>query len=258
MNLTPIDWANRSWNPAVGCTKRCEYCYAPKHAKRQPCALCRSFTPHLHMSRLDDPDLRRKKPTRIFLGSMGELFDPQLRTVITTRGVTEYMPGDVIVGFILDRLKEFPQHTFIILTKRPDIAKQYAFPLNVWLGVSVENQEAADERIPQLLECNAALRFVSYEPAHGPVDFENIDGDDHFFWDVLRGVSGPNTIVDTPKLDFIIIGAETGNRKGKIVPEREWIEAAIDQARAARVPVFVKNNVVKLYPEFAGIREFPD
>ena len=57
--------------------------------------------------------------------------------------------------------------------------------------------------------------------------------------------------------DWVIIGAETGNRKGKIVPERWWIEGAIAQAREAHVPVFVKSNLVEIYPEFADIREFP-
>ena len=189
-----IGWADYTWNPVVGCTKGCDYCYARRQAKRfkKKCGLCYYFTPHLHLSRLNDPDLGRKKLARIFLGSMGELFDPDDR-IIT--GTTHRVPARSAVTLVLQHVAGHPRHTFIILTKRPDRAKEYDFPPNVWLLTSIENQPTADERIPQLLECKASVLGVSYEPAHGPVDYENVDGDDHFFWDVLRGVAGPNTII---------------------------------------------------------------
>ncbi len=261
MNPTNIGWCDRSWNPFVGCTMRCDYCYAPRHAKRQKCELCKGFTPHLHMSRLNDPELRRKTPLQVFLGSMGELFDPKLMTVVLTNGEVEFMPKAVIVPFVLKNLTRFPQHTFIILTKRPDLAKKYAFPPNVWLLTSVEKQEAADKRIPQLLECKASVLGVSYEPAHGPVD-----------WSFLRfcpcGLKDPfykapeqhhAACTRAPCINWFIIGAESGNRKGKVTPKREWIQSAIDQARAAGAAVFVKRNIwEKLYPEFEGIEECPD
>ena len=262
-----IEWCDDSWNPIVGCTKGCAYCYARRQAKRQKhnCQWCYDFVPHLHMERLQDKGLRSKKPRKVFLGSMGELFDPALANIYGLSYAQE------LVQHVLATCAAHPQHTFQVLTKRPDRAAQFVFPPNVWLGTSIANQADADERIPQLLECKAAVRFVSYEPMHGPVDFTFvIDKPGVRGLDVLGGRkyaymgkdAGKPTYEEmvghhTDTIDWLILGAETGNRKGKIVPEHKWVTDAVFQAHCVGVPVFVKDNLRNIYPEFAGIQEFP-
>jgi protein gp37 len=114
------------------------------------------------------------------------------------------------------------------------VACNAPWPLpNVWLGVSVEDQATADERIPLLLESPAALRFVSYEPAIGPVDFG----------EVPIGMFGPlrphGGVGDqTPRLDWLIFGGESG--PGARPCDIAWIRSAVGQCKSAGVPVFVK------------------
>lgn len=189
MNKSKIEWTEVTWNPVTGCTKvseGCRNCYAERMSKRLAgrCGYPKDepFRVTLHPEKLDEP-LKWKKPRRIFVNSMGDLFH-------------EDVPDD-----FLDRVFAVMAHatcatcaTFLILTKRPGRMQQYlssldrkdkigrwldtvghyravAWPIpNVWLGVSVENQATADERIPLLLQTPAAVRFVSCEPLLGPVD----------------------------------------------------------------------------------------
>src|SRR3990170_4343202 len=162
MANTKIEWATKSWNPITGCTKvsaGCQNCYAKRMAKRlagrygYPKDNPFAVTPH--PERLQEP-LSWKKPQRIFVCSMGDLFHEAVSFSFVRR--------------VLDIVDSCPQHTFLFLTKRPERMEYYP-RRNVWLGVSVENQETEDERIPLLLQPPAAKRFVSYEPALGPVDF---------------------------------------------------------------------------------------
>ncbi len=173
---TKIPWATETWSPITGCTPvspGCANCYAAKMAKRlrgrfgypqdEP------FRVTFHPDRLDQP-LRWQKPRRIFVVSMGDLFHEDVSRDWLTK--------------VFQTICYAEQHTFLALTKRPlwmiDFL-HYAqgglpfqapvWPLpNLWLGTSVENQATADERIPYLLRCPAAVRYVSYEPALGPVD----------------------------------------------------------------------------------------
>lgn len=111
---------------------------------------------------------------------------------------------------------------------------------NVWLGVSVEDQATADERIPHLLATPAAVRFVSYEPALGPVDFQQ--------WIDRHACVGHSTTGDgenmqtcegcVPRLDWLIVGGESG--PGARPCNVAWIRYVVRQCRAAGVPVFVK------------------
>jgi protein gp37 len=180
MAKTKIEWADRVWNPVTGCTKvseGCRNCYAERMARRlagrcgypgQP----NQFNVTLHPGRLDEP-LKWKKPCRIFVDSMGDLFHEDVPVAFIWR-----------VWYIMHQT---PQHTYMILTKRAERMNRvlsiwlkdtfsadisWPFP-NVWLGVSVEDQKTANERIPWLLKTPAAVRFVSCEPLLGPVNLEN-------------------------------------------------------------------------------------
>jgi protein gp37 len=193
--------------------------------------------------------------------------------------------ADFVTDAMRDRLLAVcaltPQHTYQFLTKRADDQKRYlsdpgkredvedagstlynccyantqaGWPLpNVWLGVSCEDQQRADERIPHLLATPAAVRWVSYEPALGPVDFTNIryaDEDCECRWDVLNGLhvilnsDSMDAVADSrlcdnfPTLDWIVAGGESG--PGARPCDLAWLRAVVQQCASAGVPCFVK------------------
>jgi len=234
---TGIQWTDATWNPISGCSKvspGCKNCYAERdwaRLSRNPKLknyFGRPFTEvRCHPERLEQP-LRWKKPRKIFVNSMSDLFH-------------EDVPFEFIhsVFTMMDRSR---LHTFQVLTKRPERMNAYissmkyehlcggrlgvALPLrNVWLGVSIENQETADERIPILLDTPAAVRFLSLEPLLEPVNLE---------WEWFN-----KTIADyDPVIDWVIVGGESGPNARPC--NIEWIRSIIAQCRAAGVPVFVK------------------
>ena len=195
MNQTKIDYVDQSWNYSTGCTNEfpCwKYCWARRDANRlahNPCVKHREryegFRPTFWPERLDEPR-QMKKPKRIAVSSMGDLFHS---------GVPEEW---IDKGFAV--MAVCPQHTFLVLTKRPERMAEYLndadledrldeichefpgaldetwhypalWPLpNVWVGTSVSNQADADERIPALMQCPGNL-WVRYEPIQGPVLF---------------------------------------------------------------------------------------
>ena len=217
MNITKIEWTDWTINPVVGCPHNCEYCYARKMAKRQThrCRLCYEFVPHPHLERLEKLN-PRQKPKKIFIDSMWDW---------NAKGVKREW-----IEAILKKMRECFLHTFQILTKRPARYSRFSYPSNVWLGTSISTN--ADRHWVTDL-CNASpnnLRFVSVEPLHEELDFQ-----------FSRTIS------------WIIIGAETGNRKGKIVPERKWVQEIINNGRKNGIPVFIKDNV----NWHETIREFP-
>ena len=230
--LTKIEWADAVWNPINGCTKvseGCRNCYAERMATRlagragYPAE--HPFAVTLHPEHLEEP-LHWRKGRRIFVCSMSDLFHP---------GVPD--------GFIIDVwsvMDSCPQHTFQILTKRPDrmanltgpgeVPRPWELP-NVWLGTSVEDQATADERIPHLLRCPAAVRFVSYEPALGPIDLHLEEIAIAF----EPGSYGPNEEILGP-LHWAIAGGESGPKARPAHPV--WFRSVRDQCQAAGVPFF--------------------
>lgn len=190
-----IEWTDATWNPVAGCSpvsEGCRNCYAARQALRMgsnPNEKVRAayggtaemrgagssrravFTGRVNLlaDRLDQP-LRWKRPRRVFVNSMSDLFHPDVPFEFVDR--------------VYDVMCRSPQHTFQILTKRPErMAEFFAArepeghllrpPLpNVWLGTSVEDQAAADDRIPHLLRTPAAVRFLSCEPLLGPVELD--------------------------------------------------------------------------------------
>jgi len=269
---TKIEWADETWNPLTGCSAvsaGCDHCYArpmaTRLAGRYGYPADEPFRPTFHPDRLDEP-LRWRKPRRVFVCSMGDLFHEDVK--------------DAEIGAVFGIMKLAAQHTFLVLTKRakrmedwivdatrrfptrwwmedalnfrkrPELAERLVpespWPLsNVWLGVTAENQRAADARIPVLLQIPAAVRFVSVEPMVGPVDIERA---------VYR--SGRLAESEGWGIDWVICGGETG--PGARMMNVEWARDLRDQCKAAGVPFFFKRmGDGRETPADLRVREFP-
>ena len=182
MNNTKISWTQKTWNPIVGCSKYsagCANCYAETLTRRFPKAFPNGFNVTLHPERLDEPK-HVKKPTMFFVCSMADLFHKDV--------------PDEFIDKVIQIIKDCPQHTFQLLTKRTDRMYDYftygkhPVPSNCWIGTTVENQLAV-RRIPWLAEIKSApVRFLSCEPLLSDIkdlDLFNID------WVIVGGESGP-------------------------------------------------------------------
>ena len=184
MAATTIEWTEATWNPVTGCTKvspGCQHCYAERMAKRlqamgQP-HYARAFEVSCHEDALLLP-LRWKKPRRIFVNSMGDVFHSRV-------------PDD-FVRDVFEVMAKADQHCFQLLTKRAerlaDLAPRLPWPSNVWIGVSVETADYLD-RLDHLRKVPAAVRFVSFEPLLGPIGHVDLTGID---WVIVGGESGPS------------------------------------------------------------------
>lgn len=193
-----ISWTERSWNPVTGCTRvsdGCGHCYAfalhdrrheafekyqgiyPRTGRPMPRQYARPFSEvQLLPERLDDP-LHIRTPQRFFVNSMSDLFHSQV-------------PEDYIRQ-VFEVMERASWHTFQILTKRVGrlrrIAPRLIWPLNVWMGVSIEN-DLLTVRADVLRTIPAAIRFLSCEPLLGPLPSLNLEGID---WVITGGESGP-------------------------------------------------------------------
>lgn len=223
-----IEWTDATWNPTTGCRKvspGCDNCYAATLAKRLkamgspryqndgPDGLGFGLT--LHWDKIPEP-LTWKKPKRVFVNSMSDLFHPSV-------------PADFLLR-CFEVMASAPMHQFQVLTKRPTYMARVVPvvldklgvsepPANVWLGISIENQEWADKRIPPLLETPAAVRFLSCEPLLAPLDLSP--------W--LEGVT---------LIDWVIVGGESGPNHRAF--DRDWARSLLEQCQRAGVPFFFK------------------
>lgn len=295
--MTKIEWTDATWNPVVGCTAvsaGCANCYAARlsatRLRSQPqydglATLSAGGMPQwtgavrLIPERLNQP-LHWRKPRKVFVCDMSDLF--------------HYDVPFEFIDRVFAVMALCPQHTFQVLTKRPERMAEYLrghdasyfrarpafesfrswigrhnivdgmktfrslpsdpFP-NLWLGTSVEDQQAANERIPHLLRCPAAVRYLSCEPLLGAVDLRQVDipnpsggifragpfqcdscgytpADVAMMMDHhLCGGSGP-------RLTWVIVGGESGPRARPC--NVKWIRSIVEQCKAARVPCFVK------------------
>ena len=256
MANTKIAWADKVWNPVVGCSKvspGCQNCYAERMAKR----LANIWYAKGHEAnaerygeivnylgnwmgrvslfpeRLNEP-LGWRKPRRIFVNSMGDLFHENVPT-----------------GFVSDvfRIMErCPQHTFLILTKRPERMKQLLNGVvtgretehrkHIWLGVSAENQQAFDERTELLSQIPAAVRFVSIEPMLGEIKMGRLV----FFREGFSPPQFQEEMIGRKRIDWIIAGCESG--PGRRPANLDWFRSLRDQCVAAGVPFFLKQAVI--------------
>lgn len=292
---TTIEWTDRTWNPVRGCSRvseGCRNCYAERQAARYS-GPGQAFDGFAHSGsagprwtgevallphKLAEP-LSWRKPQRVFVNSMSDLFHGRLR--------------NEEIAAVFGVMAACRLLTFQVLTKRPERmrewfewlerqrGKRFLWPMliehaacvagnsdrlfaaanksagidtwplpNVWLGVSVEDQATADERIPLLLQTPSAVRFVSYEPALGPVDFQ------HWLWATAPSTAGPWTLpsgrtirsggvggqqlraVPARELQWLIVGGESG--PGARPFDVDWARSTVQQCREAGVPCFVK------------------
>lgn len=279
MGKSSIEWTDRTWNPLAGCTRvsrGCDNCYAAIMARRLEAMALQDMSNGKNPGRkmkyigttnklasgrivfngtinLDPQGLSEpatwKKPSMVFVNSMSDLFHKDV--------------PDAFIGRVWSKMLEFPQHTFQVLTKRPErmadvvtrlveegYRKGFREPSNIWLGTSVENQDTADERIPELLKVPARVRFLSMEPLLGPVDLRldlmeyGPDGEAPIFWHAkdcsnycdyaCGGEEYPGGI------DWVIVGGESGHNARPMHPQ--WVRSLLDQCQRVGVPFFFKQH----------------
>lgn len=278
MTDTAIEWTDRVWNPTTGCDRvsaGCDNCYAMTMAKRlkgmgqakyqrdgDPRTSGPGFLAQYHSPVVGEP-LRWRKPQRVFVNSMSDLFHDNI--------------PDVFIARVWEVMQRCPQHTFQVLTKRHarmrsllssaefremvfkfggvgrgqangHLEQYRGWPLNnVWVGVSAENQQWADIRIPALLDTPAAVRFVSCEPLLGPITL-------HPYWTHGRPRWGAPTPTPAgpgaggsidmqplelaPRLDWLITGGESGPGARPMHPA--WARSLRDQCVKAGVAFHFK------------------
>lgn len=237
MNKTKIDWCDSTWNPVTGCLHGCEYCYARGIANRFGGNFTMSrcsehgflelyarpdnpypdkFSPTFHRYHLND--YIGKKSRNIFVCSMADLFG-------------SWVPDSWIEEVFKD-CEKAPQHNYLFLTKNPqryvELAEKGVLRCsdNMWYGWSQTRSE--DVKI-LCFPCSPNL-FISVEPILEPIH---------------------------PSLeDWIIVGAETGRRKDKVVPKREWIEQIVEDCKKYEIPLFMKSSLAEIWDE-PLIQEFP-
>jgi len=279
MNITDIDWTDRSWNPVTGCLHKCPYCYARNQARRfaghdevptwkrkmfvegghtryeietrlqrttksgkiVSAAYPFGFVPTFHEYRLDEPQ-HYKKPQTIFVGSMCDLFG-------------EWVPDEWIKE-VIKACEKAPQHTYIFLTKNykryEDLIAKKILPsimnTHYYFGHSITTQKDADSlrdwicfhsrEKPEYKNLYWISRFMSVEPLHEDI----------------------NILLKWFRVEWVIIGAETGNRKGKIIPKKEWIKNILFQCYSEMghqtVPVFMKDSLAEIWKK-PLIQEYP-
>ena len=284
---TGIEWTDATWNPIRGCSRvseGCRHCYAERVAARfsgpgQPyeglVRLSKTLdgvkpigwngTVRMVAEHLADP-LRWKKPRRVFVNSMSDLFHESLT--------------NEQIAAVFGVMAAAPRHTYQVLTKRAKRMREWfawllagevspsgkcyaaasgavdfgtwwrtvpqTWPLpNVWIGVSVENQAAADERIPELLATPAAVRWISAEPLIGPVRLDHMDVEraGNKDWCQIDALTGRHTDMgrpcpDVPRLSWVVAGCESG--PGARPCDVAWLRSLRDQCAKAGVAYFVK------------------
>ena len=207
---TSIEWTDSTWNPVTGCHKispGCKNCYAARLAPRLKAMgnprYANGFEVTLHHDLVDLPT-KWKKPRKIFVNSMSDLFHDEVTLEFIQEVFSTIVAGD--------------HHTFQVLTKRPEraleLSGQLPWPSNLWMGTSVENADYL-HRVDTLRQIPAQTRFLSLEPLIGAV---------------------PD--IDLINIDWVIAGGESGPGARKI--EEDWVRSIRDQCDDAGVRFFFK------------------
>jgi protein gp37 len=259
-----IEWTDHTFNAWVGCTKvspGCDHCYAESWAKR-------TGRPWLWTTR----DRKRTTPAywrqplkwhaavpdgerrRVFCASLADVFDneadPQWRVDL------------------FDLVRATPRLDWLLLTKRignvrtmlpPDWNNSITGYNNVWLGISVVNQEEADRDIPKLLNTPARIHFLSCEPLLGPIDLRNVRhslrGESYMVASVLEADDGFGLNAPRNRIDWVICGGESGPHARPM--EAQWAHALRVQCALARIPFFMKQGSQANWPAFKNFDSFP-
>jgi protein gp37 len=251
MGKSDIPWTDFSWSPMTGCTPcgiGCARCFAKSIATRfkGTKAWPNGFAVTLHPERLDQP-YHWKKPRRVFVCPTGDLFHDEV-------------PNSFINEVWMVICKN-SQHIFQLLTKRPERLLEWTkrkatvmgwpveevWPEWCWIGVTAENQEMADKRIPVLLQVPAAVRFGSCEPLLGPVDLSKYFGYSDYCPAHDYGDPGYPPVecaycIHYPGLNWVIAGCESGpNRRHADI---DWFRDLRDQCIESGTPFFLKQMEV--------------
>ncbi|WP_425396692.1 DUF5131 family protein [Aeoliella sp.] len=205
-----IEWTEATWNPVTGCTKispGCKFCYADRMAKRLQAMGQERYRNGFELTLqedLVDLPLKWKKPKVIFVNSMSDLFHAAV--------------PDEFIQRCFDTMEAADQHTFQVLTKRPErvasVAKKLPWPRNVWIGTSIENCDYS-WRAKELAKVPAFVRFLSVEPLLGPI---------------------PRLPISN--CEWVIVGGESGPGARPI--RREWVVSIRDRCLKYNVPFFFK------------------
>ncbi len=261
MNRSKIEWCDHTWNPITGCRHECPYCYARTMTARfagdvrlnlmakqdystqeaadgsgalyvldkpmlnetgNALVYPFGFEPTLHKYRMDYPG-KLKMGNNIFVGAMSDVFG-------------KWVP-DSWLDDMFSVCAQYPIHNYLFLTKYPQRYEQYSVPegKNMWYGTSI-TRESEMKRIKDLPPHKST--FVSFEPL-----LEDVCSEWHG-WIFEH-------------LGWIIIGAQTGRRKDKVVPDREWIDKMVRQADKSNIPVFMKDSLIPIVGEENMRRSFP-
>ena len=213
MSKSKIEWTEATWNPVTGCTKLsagCKNCYAERMSRRLLAMGNANYangfevTEHPHM--LDKPK-RWRKPQRIFVNSMSDLFHPEV--------------SFNFIAEVFETMRVADHHIYQVLTKRPDRMLEYVteqetegLPPHIWLGTSVEQRRWLS-RVDLLRQVPAAVRFLSLEPLLEHLGEFSLSG-----------------------IDWVIVGGESG--PGARGMERDWVVSIRDKCLAESVPFFFK------------------
>lgn len=256
-----IEWNDATWNPIIGCSKcspGCDHCYAERMACRLSAMGKKGYsqvitgnhwngTTTLIEEALDIPT-RWKRPRKIFVCSMGDLFHESVSML------------DILD--VMQRIRRCKQHTFLILTKRPWHINEYllfakkvhTLPQNLWVGTTVCNQYEAELKIPYLLKIPAAVRFVSIEPMLGKINLDNGETS----WLTCKNRNKPtvyNASQSSPigfvccqsfmvygdhfhGIDWVICGGESGPGARPMHPD--WVRSLKNQCEFANIPFLFK------------------
>ena len=243
--MSKIEWTDETWNPATGCSRvspGCDHCYMFTMYPRLHAMGARGYeaspdTVRLLPERLEIPK-RWTRPRRVFVNSMSDLFHPDVPYPYITQ--------------VFQTMRDAPLHDFQVLTKRPGRALTWwtehkwilsgEWPANVWLGVSVENQEWA-WRIETLLKLPAPIRFVSAEPLLGPLNLSDyLLGPDlcgASWYEDQHGIERYDlTGQRLEAVDWVIVGGESG--PGARPMHRDWARSLRDQCAKSDAKFFLK------------------